>query len=618
MLSPETSAEPGRWSTDRVAPMREIMDTFNDPATHTVVVMKPTQIGYTEAILNTLGFVIDVEPCPVLWLLPDQAAVDEMSKNRLTPMLRDTPRLNGKVAAPRSRDSTNTIAGKTFPGGRLAIVGSHAPSQLASRPIRVVIEDENDRFAQSAGAEGDPSGLAAKRQQWFWNRKTIRGSSPTVKGRSKIERDYKASDQRVCYVPCPHCGERQTLRWEQVKWDKLKDDAGKTVEHKPETAAYQCESCGVLWDDADRYEAIRHPEWRAMAPFRGIAGFHLNQFYSPVVTLAAIVTEFLTAYGRLPGTHPDIGKQIVFTNTVLAETWEEQGEGVDASLLANRGEMYGPDDLPDGVLFVTAGVDVQGDRLEVQRIGFGFGEETWVVGYDVLPGDPAQEQVWRDLDRLLLAPMHTQSGRVVRTMSACVDSGGHHAHQVHAYCDKRLARRVFAIKGRAGPHVIWPTRASKTRHGNSLVRLVGVDTAKDAIYGRLKIKRAEHGPSAGYIHFPAATPDSDAFGPDYFAQLTSEQAVTRYRDGRPYRVWELPSGKRNEALDTFVYALAARHALRYRLDRPPAVPVAPAPAVPAAGDQPRPVTAAPTPSRPAPAKKPDRAARIAALAQRFR
>jgi phage terminase large subunit GpA-like protein len=567
ILSPENSAEPGQWRTDRVPYLREIMDTYNDPATREIVFMKATQVGYTETLLNIIGYCIDVEPCPILWLLPDQKAVEEISKARLTPMLRDTPRLAGKVKAPRSRDSSNTIAGKQFPGGRLALVGSHAPNDIASRPIRIVVEDENDRFALSSGKEGDPSALAANRQAWFWNAKTIKGSSPTVKGRSKIERDYNASDKRVCYVPCPYCKHRQVLRWANVKWDKVKNAKGKTVEHYPDTATYQCEHCGEPWDDADRWTAIKDPQWKATAPFRGIAGFHLPQFYSPTVKLSAMVTKFLTAYGKLPGTHPDQNLQISFTNTCLAETWEETGETVDASMLTNRGEPYGPDDLPDGVLFATAGVDVQGNRLEVQIVGWGYAEESWAIRYVVLTGDPAQKMVWRDLDELLRRPMETTSGRPVRIRSAAIDTGGHHANEVHEFCRPRFGRRIFAIKGRAGPNVIWPTRASRTKTDQQ-VYLVGVDTAKDTIYGRLKIKRELDGPSPGYVHFPVMAPDDDSFGPQYFDQLTSEQAVTRFREGKPYRVWELPAGRRNEALDTFVYALAARKALPIKLDRP--------------------------------------------------
>jgi phage terminase large subunit GpA-like protein len=550
-------------------PMRAVMDAVNDPATREVVVKKSTQIGYTEALLNTIGYYIDLEPCPILWLLPDQKAVEEISKNRLQPMLRDTPRLAGKVKAPRTRDSNNTIAGKQFPGGRLAIVGSHAPNDISSRPIRVVIEDETDRYALSAGVDGDPMALAAKRQAWFWNRKTIKGSSPTTKGRSVIERDYRASDMRECYIACPHCDERQTLRWSQVRWDKRKDDTGKTAEHFPETAAYQCEACGTLWDDADRIAALTNkPEWRASAPFRGIAGFHYPQFLSTVVKLADIVTEFLTAYGKLPGTFPDVQKQKVWVNTVLAETWEEAAETVDGDALERRAEPYGPNDLPEGALIATAGVDVQDNRLEAQIIAWGPGEETFPARYVVIDGDPAQRQVWDELDALLKEPLQTASGRFVRIKAACIDTGGHHANAVHEFCKGKMARRIYPIKGRGGPERVWPVRSSRAKNNNR-VWLVGVDTGKDTIYGRLKIKphapERSHLPRPGLIHFPLPNDATGTagFNTDYYGQLTAERVETRYREGKPYRVWVLPPGKRNEALDTFVYALAARMSLAH-------------------------------------------------------
>lgn len=554
--------------------MRGIMDAVTDPLVEEVVVIKGTQIAYTEGVvLNAIGYYMDVDPCPILLVLPTDKVVDEISKNRLTPMLRDTPRLASKVRAPRSRDSSNTIAGKVFPGGRLAIVGANAPADLASRPIRLVIADEVDKFPASAGTEGDPLKLAGKRQETFWNRKTVKGSSPTVKGQSTIEREYKKSDMRELWVGCIHCGEKQTLKWAQVRWDKRPGPDGRH-EHLPDTAAYQCEHCGVLWDDTDRYQAlgrVKTEDWRATAPFRGIAGFKISQLYSSFVQLHRVVTEFLTAYGKLPGTYPDPQLMKVFTNTVLAETWEEQGETVDGSSLGSRAEPYGPDDLPDGVAFATAAIDVQGDRLEVQVIGWGAGEESWVAGYHVLPGDPAQGDVWLQADHVLRRVYHTRSGRAVRIMATAVDTGGHHAAQVYAFCKARRARRVHPVKGANGPRPIWPKRWSRAKN-NEHVYLVGVDTAKDAIYGRLKIRpRLDPAelrlPNPGYVHFPLPDDDGEtgAINADYFAQLTSERVETRYREGKPYRVWVKPPGKRNEALDTFAYALAARMSLPIKI-----------------------------------------------------
>lgn len=580
MLSPEDSAEPGRYKTSRMEPLRGIMDAVSDPAVNEIVVMKPTQIGYTAALGNIVGYFIDRDPCPILMLMPTLSVAEEWSKNRFAPMARDTPALRGKIKDPRSRDSGNTILSKTFPGGRLAIVGANAPSDLASRPIRIVLCDETDRYPPSAGSEGDPMTLASKRQQTYWNRKLIKGSSPTIKGVSVIERDYSRSDKRRYYVACPHCHEHQTLEWAQVRWTKTKDEQGRNVHH-PETAHYQCPECGTLWTDAERWQAIatapsqRCPHsrefggWKATAPFSGVAGFHLSQLYSSWVRLADVVREFLEAYGKLPGTYPSVEKQKVWTNTVLAETWEDKGETVDVAGIRNRGEAYGPDHLPDAAVIATAGVDVQGDRLEVQIVAWGAGEECWPARYEVLHGDPAQASVWKDLDRLLLEPLMTESGRTLRVKATAIDTGGHHTLQVFEFCRPRLARRIYPIKGLSGPKPIWPKRSSRTKT-NHQVFMVGVDTGKDAIYGRLKIRPREPGePNPGFIHFPMpdANIGTDGFGPEYFEQLTAEKVETRYREGRPYRVW-VPIRPRNEALDTLVYALAARMSLPVRLRGP--------------------------------------------------
>jgi phage terminase large subunit GpA-like protein len=566
ILSREDSAEPGRWSTARMEPMRAIMDAFNDSSCEEIVLMKGTQIGFTAVLGNILGYIIDLDPGPVLLMQPTKAMAEEYSKARLAPMLRDTPRLKGKVKEAATRDSGNTILNKEFIGGRCAIIGANAPAEIASRPIKIVLCDEVDRYPLSAGTEGDPMKLAEKRQETFWNRKRFKGSSPTVKGQSRIERDYAASDQRKFFVPCHACGSLQTLRWENVKWDRLTEKEGRA--HQPHTAHYQCESCGELWTDAQRWDAISKGHWEATAPFRGVAGFHLSQLYSSWVKLEKMVTEFLTAYGKLPGTHPDVNLMQVFTNTCLAETWEEKGETVnDVSLMA-RAEAYGPDDLPDVVRFATAGVDTQGDRLECQIIAWGPNEESWVARYEVIQGDPAQKAVWEELDKIIAEPLSTASGRLVRVKATCVDAGGHHAAQVHAYCKSKPGQRIFPVVGMAGPKLIWPKRLSRGKHGS--VYGIGVDTGKDAVYGRLKIPQrelAETASNPGFVHFPICDEQLGTGGIDsaYFAQLTSEKVMTRYKMGKPYRVWELPPGKRNEALDTFVYALAARMAVPINL-----------------------------------------------------
>jgi phage terminase large subunit GpA-like protein len=435
---------------------------------------------------------------------------------------------------------------KVFAGGRLAVVGASSPSGLASRPVRVVVADEVDRFGVSAGSEGDPLALAAKRQLTFWNRLTLIGSTPTQKDMSVIWREWLSSDQRRFMVPCRHCGFEQVLKWVQVKWDKTDD--GK---HLPSTAYYSCESCGAIWTDTDRHDAVARGRWVATNPdVVGVAGFHIPGFLSPWLSLADIVSEFLAA-------RRDAQLLQVWSNTVLGEPTEPSQESVEGSSLSRRGEVYGAESIPNQVLLLVCGVDVQADRLEAQVVGFGAHEESWVVRYEVLPGDPAQAHVWTLLDNVLTEPYRTDAGRELRIRATAVDTGGHHQHQVLTYCQQRRHRNCLPIKGASGPRPIWPARVSRTKN-NQHVWVIGSDTAKDTLYGRLRITE----PGPGYVHFPIGTP----FDGEYYSQLTSEVVRTRFNEGRPYRVWVLPPGKRNEALDTAAYALAARHATRIRLD----------------------------------------------------
>jgi len=527
-LSPEASAEPGSWSTARAEYQRGIMDAVNDPAVNNIVVMSSAQIGKTEICNNVLGYHIDQDPAPILVVQPTLDMAQAWSKDRLAPMLRDTPVLQGKVADPRSRDSGNTTLHKVFPGGHITACGANSPSSLASRPIRIVLCDEVDRYPVSAGAEGDPISLARKRSATFWNRKLIMVSTPTVKGQSRIEQAFSESDQREYFVPCPDCGEFRTLKWANVHFDK----------EAPETATYVCEDCGSAWDDAKRLRAIRRGEWRAQAPFKGTAGFRLSALYSPWMSLEDGVRDFLEAR-KQPATLR------VWINTYLGETWEEEGQRVDDIGVSERREDYG-ETLPSGVVIITAGIDVQDDRLEMEIVGWGRNEESWSLEYKTIYGDPSSAIVWGELDTHLRKTYFHVRGVELPIRSACVDSGGHHTQSVYAFCKAREGRRVFAIRGVGGegkPLVGRPTINNAQR-----VKLfpVGVDTAKELVYSRLRITE----PGPGYCHFPASYDD------EYFRQLTAEQLVSRYHKGFLRREWQ-KIRPRNEALDCRVYALAA-------------------------------------------------------------
>lgn len=556
MLSEEASAEPGQWRTARAEYLREIMDAVADPNIREVCCMKGSQIGWTEVILNTLGRYIEDDPCPIMVIQPTIEMAEAWSKDRLAPMLRDTPSLRGKVRDPRSRRSENQIRHKAFPGGHVTMVGANAPAGLASRPIRIVLADEIDRYPASAGTEGDPLKLAAKRQITFWNRKTLLGSTPTTKELSAIAREWERSDKRRFFVPCPACGHEQFLHWAQVRWDKVEVSRDQ-FEHDPSSAKYHCEACDAGWDDGARWRAVSRGSWRATAPFRGMAGFHVPGLISSWLTMSDVVKEFLDAQGS-----PELLQ--VWTNTVLGDVWEEKGESVDAEGLPGRAENYDSLSIPDAVGLLTAGVDVQDDRLEVQVIGWGEKEEAWPCLYEIIHGDPAGDDVWEMLDGLLKERFQTESGRSMRLASMCVDFGGHHGAQVLRFTQKRHKANVFAVKGQAGQRLIWPRKPSRAK-GKQLLYIIGVDAAKEAIYGRLKNNQ----PGPFYIHFPMA----DGFEQVYFDQLTSEQRITRYVEGRPKHEWRLKTkGARNEALDTFVYAFAAMKSFPARMLKPLPVP----------------------------------------------
>ena len=528
-LSSEASAAAGRWVTSRAEYQRGIMDAISDPRLRDIVVMAGAQVGKTEMLLNVIGFHIHHDPSPILLVQPTLEMAQAFSKDRLAPMLRDTPALKGSVKDPRSRDANNTTTHKVFTGGHISLVGSNSAAGLASRPIRVVLCDEVDRYPPSAGTEGSPILLARKRSATFHNRKMVMVSTPTNKGASMIESQYEESDKRQYFVPCEDCGTVQTLKWANVKWDK----------DKPETAYYACDSCGSIWDDAKRNRSVRKGEWVATADFTGVTGFHINGLYSPWTTLADAVRDFLIAKKA-----PDTLR--VFVNTFLAETWEDQGETVGDIRFEDREEDFGAN-IPDDIVVITAGIDVQDDRLELELVGWGRDEESWSLEYKTLYGDPSTPHLWNDLDNILKASYTTESGRSLGIRAACVDSGGHYTQAVYNFVRPREGRRIFAIKGMAGEQRPLVGRPSKNNIGKIKLFTVGTFPIKELIFSRLKIQSE----GAGYCHFPAGRSD------EYYQQLAnSEKIVTKYQKGFPRREF-VKTRTRNEALDCRVYAYAA-------------------------------------------------------------
>ena len=524
-LSTESSSEAGRFETARAIFQKEIMDSINDPSINEVVVMSCSQIGKTEILLNAIGYYIAYSPAPILVVQPTLEMARAWSQDRLAPMIRDSNILKYKVADVKSKDSGNTVLHKVFDGGHITACGANSPASLASRPIKIVLCDEIDRYPPTAGSEGNPVMLAKRRSATFWDSKLVLTSTPTVKGASAIESAFEDSDQRLFYVPCHKCKKKQTLKWSQVQWEK----------DKPETARYICEHCNKKWTDIERITNISKGSWKATEKFNGRAGFRLNGLYSVWVTMEEAVGEFLRAK-KLPETLR------VFVNTYLGETWEDEGEKIDDLGLYEKREDY---TFPNEVILLTAGIDVQDDRIECEIVGWGLEEETWSIDYHIIYGDPSASNIWQELDLILSKTYEKTDKTKLKIVSTCIDSG-HHTNMVYQFCKPRYARRIFAVKGFGGegkPIVSRPTRnniAKVTLFG------VGVDTAKELIYSRLRIK--EHG--AGYCHFPKK------YTEEYFRQLTAEKVVTKYRRGFKKREWVLMR-PRNEALDCRVYAMSA-------------------------------------------------------------
>lgn len=555
-IAPGTTPEPGPWRTDRVPYLREPMDISTDRSTETIVMMCSSQVGKSEFLLNVMGYYVDQEPAPQLMLQPTLEAADSFSKERIDPTFKHSDGLKGKLeesgteSRGSSRKTSNTIRMKHYAGGYIAMVGSNSATGLSSRPIRILLADETDRYESTK--EGDPLALAIQRTTNFHNKKICLVSTPSVSGRSKIEDWFNKSDQRYYHVPCQHCGSGQRLKWSQVKWDK--DDDGSVI---LESSRYECEHCGEVMRGYGRpdQDILAAGWWEKTNPSSRIAGFHLNSLYSPWVELYKLVEEWTTAQAKR-----DKEGLMEFINLKLGEPWVERSDDdFDYEHMHAKRREYYNGELPDGVLLLTAGVDVQDTYLAVEVVGWGKDKESWGVDYKIFMGDPGQSVVWNQLDEYLQNGWHFEDGTRLDVACTCIDSGGHFTTEVYEFCKPREVRRIFAIKGVGGqgkPFIGKPVRNNRV----GAVRFdIGVDQGKTNIMARARIE--EEGP--GYCHFPREA--ERGYDLDYFRGFLSEKLEFKYVNGRTSIKW-VKIYERNEPLDVRNYATAAMEILNPDFD----------------------------------------------------
>lgn len=565
-LSAESAAEPGPWRTERTPYLREPMDAFTDPKVRHIVMVAASQVGKSEFLNNCIGYIIDEDPGSILFIHPTTIDAQEYSKLRIAPMLRDSPALRQKIAAPKSRDSHNTILQKAYPGGILTMCGSTEAHALASKPIRYVFGDERDRWATSAGNEGDPWDLAMARQTTFYNAKAVEVSTTTIKNTSAIEAAYYTGTMERWNSKCPHCGEYHEIRWSDIRFEYDEIIVSHKKTYKVKKVYYTCPGCGCISTEAEMKRAPA--KWIAENPEaygQGTRSFWLNAFVSQWASWESIVLKYLNALGSTKK------MQVVF-NTCFGEPWEDRGDIEDEDSLLARREDYGKDkngepvELPPGVLVLTAGVDTQDDRMEYEIVGHGFFGETWGIEKGIVMGRPDDDATWNKLDEVVFdRVMRFENGVGLRVSMSFVDEGGHFTQSVRAQCNARISKKVFCIKGMPGqdkPYISPPKKqkifVNQIAVGTCWQYQLGVDSGKEIIMDNLRVQT----PGQKYCHFPKR----DDYGSAYFAGLLSETKVYDPNKKQPWSWKKIPGHERNEPLDCRNYALAAFKALPKNLD----------------------------------------------------
>lgn len=602
-LAKEAGSNSGQWRTRTVEVARGLMLSATEPGVHVITGMVCTQLLKTAFIENLVGYFAHLDPGPSLLVQPKEDAAEQFSKERITPMIRATPVLRNLIGSGKTRNADETLLYKAFPGGFLALAGAGSPDNLARRPVARVFYDEVDKYPITR--EGNPIALGDERMATFTNWLSVRVCSPTIEGESLIEASWLEGDQRQASVECPHCGHRQFLDFfRHVHWEK--DEHGG---HRTASAQIHCEACGAAWSEGHRLQSLQTVRWHQTRAFNCCGKRHdpledyERTWREPVEGVAtpdpvgavwdwwsvdrwAVYRAKCSECGAwaVPNEHAsftasklfspwpkdappkiaakwiaakdDTDLRVTFDNTQMGRPHRRaSSKDVPAEALAARAEDW-PVDVPDGVGIITAGVDIQDDRGEIEFVGWGRFEESWSIEHAVVEGDPATEDFWHRVDAHLKRRFRRADGREFTVTGTCIDSGGHHTQRVYAFAKARLGRNVWAVKGQSARNgersPVWPTtRPSQANRTKFKPVIIGTNSAKDSIRNRLALTD----PGPGYMHFRA---DRDL---GWYVQLTAERLITKVVAGRRFTIWDLPKGKANEALDCRVYAYAALQGL---------------------------------------------------------
>lgn len=549
------AAVPGRWRNDFAPFQVEPMDCIGDRKVREVTLIWAAQSGKSSGVLgNAIGYFIHWKPSAMIYMAPNEIDVQDFSKEKLEPIIDETPVLRALVGTRRGSARSSTIRHKQFPGGFWLGAGSNSPRALRGRSGPIIIEDEADAYVPTD--EGDPSELLWRRARSFPNKKRIRATTPTIKGKSRGEEAYLRSDRRRWFVPCPHCGELDYFKWSRFKIGR--DEDGEKIAHGSHMV---CDTCGGEIHDRHKRAMNAGGRWIAERPFRGHAGFHLPAMALPWVTFEDLAENFLNAEAN--------GDLQTWINTDLAETWDGGGESIDKEGLKARLEDYAAP-VPVGVLLATAGVDTQDDRLEVTRWGYGLSGESWLIDHRVIHGNPAElfeARVDKRLEDWLLEPIVREDGLRFHLTAVCVDAQGHFYEEALAFSKRRERRAKVPVAAIRGGHEwsapLWPLRAAKSSKKHAFrgnVYTLGVATGKRAFFARLaRVKPEGAAGATGFVHLPRSfVIDGEEYRVDdeLLAQLASERERSKRNRGVISR-WFEELHPRHEALDCRIYADAA-------------------------------------------------------------